>query len=480
VSLRLSLTLTYTILLTLTLASFGLVLYFMMRQNVEQEMDRRLRIRAQQVSATIWPQSDSLTAGDLTAASLDLSPLADLAAQTLYVQVLDRSGEVLATSDNLEGLSLPVQDAELQKAISDGPTMDNLQLGGAGKVRMLSSPIRAADGQIVGVLQVGQSRTAADDTMEALRLRLLMLGLGAVVVAGASGWLVADRGLRPLSLMAGKAKDFADRRNFAGRLQITRRHDEVGKLASTIDRLLETVEGTLGLHRQFLADTSHELRNPLLAIRTNLELLGRMPLGESRDECVREATHQVERMSRLVADLLLLARAESGQIIERRAVPLRPLLERAVGEARKRAAGQTVELCIENDVSVLGDGERLHQIFTNLLDNALRYTPPPGRIELSLRRENGWARVDVDDTGTGIATEHLPKVFDRFYQVDQRNGAGSGLGLAIVKHLSEAHGGTAVVQSQPGAGSCFTVRLPILGSERNAAASESLVEPPRT
>jgi signal transduction histidine kinase len=460
-SLRLRLTLTLSFLVALAFLCFGIVLYLMMLRNVESEMDRRLRIRSQQVTATIWPQLHSLTASEITGSRLDLSPLADLAARTLYVQVLDRNGRVLATSDTLKGTTLPVSPAELAHATLEGQTISDLNLGSEGNVRMLSSPIRAEDGQVVGVLQVGQSRSDIDHTMAALRMRLLALGVCGMLVAGLSGWIISHRTLRVLSVMSEKAKGFADHQNFGGRLNIQQR-DEVGRLALTIDQLLETVEATLSSHRQFLGDTSHELRNPLLALRTNLELLNRLPASESQ-ECLLEAQEQVERMSRLVADLLLLARAEAAQIIERRPVQLGSLLERVVTEGQKRSNGQVLELSVRNDCLVLGDDGRLRQIFDNLLENALRHTPPSGSIKLSLDRHDGWARVDVQDTGAGISSQDLPRIFERFYRADRRI-EGSGLGLAIVKHLSEAHGGLVSVESTYGHGSRFTVRLPVAAS----------------
>jgi signal transduction histidine kinase len=365
-------------------------------------------------------------------------------------------------SENVRSVFLPLPGVQSGGQLPGGGRIDEFKLGGEGTVRVLSSPIRNRNGQIVGVLQIGQSKAGVERALGALRLRLLMLGGVGIVVAGVSGWVIADRGLRPLSLISKRAKDFADRRDFSSRLEIKGRHDEVGELASTVDELLRTIEETLTRHREFLADTSHELRNPLLAIRTNLELLDRMSLDESRQECVQEATEQVERMSRLVSELLLLARAETNQIIDRKPVPLGPLLDHVISQSSKRGTGQTLESYLRDDAVVLGDRERLGQIFVNLLDNALRYTPAPGKITLSLRKEDSWAIVDVQDSGIGISPEDLPKVFDRFYRVSGRNQEGAGLGLAIVKHLSEAHGGKVTVQSSPGQGSRFTVELPIM------------------
>jgi heavy metal sensor kinase len=462
VSLRLRLTLTYSVLVALILAIFGTVLYARMRQNLEAEMDRRLQVRASQVELTIWPGTRSLTPDDLTAAKLDLSPLADLDAPNIYVQVLDRGGQVIATSDSLRGAALPVDAAGFAAALAGrralGEVVENDRA-----IRTLSVPITVGS-NVVGVLEVGQSREPLQDTMRGLRELLLLLGAAALLIAGLVGWLVAHRGLRALQTISAEAATIAAQRNFTRRLRLGSRSDEIGQLARTFDTLLDTVEDTLRTHREFVADTSHELRNPLLAIRTNIELLDRLTDRGQRAECRREAREQIERMSRLVADLLLLARVEAGELVEWRPVLLNALLQRVACEATERATGQQVQLRAPEPIECLGDEDRLLQIVTNLVDNALRHTPPGGTVTLGARQHEGWVRLTVEDTGEGIGPEHLPHVFERFYRADRaraRATGGTGLGLAIVKHLTEAHGGWVMVESAPGRGSCFTVWLPL-------------------
>ncbi|MBI4499496.1 MAG: HAMP domain-containing protein [Chloroflexi bacterium] len=462
-SLRLRLTLTYSAFVGLTIAVFGLVLYTTMSQNLEAEMDQRLQIRADQVQLTIWPGTDSLTPEDLTSAKLDLSPLADLDAPGLYVQVLDRAGQVLATSESLRGAVLPTHPASLAAALEGKRVFSDITVGEGRGMRMLSVPI-VVESRVVGVLEVGQSRRPLQDTISDLRTLLLLLGAATLAIAGVGGWLVARHGLLPLRAISQQAADIAAQRDFRQRLHLAERRDEVGQLARTIDKLLETVQDTLRWHREFVADTSHELRNPLLALRTNLELIDRVADAEARAECVREARQQIERMSRLVSDLLLLAQVEAGQVIERRPVALRPLIESVARDAAQRADGQQVQIAGAEPLEILGDEGRLTQVLTNLVNNALRHTPPGGTITLRLGREDGWAYLAVADSGEGIAPEHLPHIFERFYRVEKpgaRAGHGTGLGLAIVKHLAEAHGGWVTAESELGRGSCFTVWLPL-------------------
>jgi two-component system OmpR family sensor kinase len=274
--------------------------------------------------------------------------------------------------------------------------------------------------------------------------------------------------LRPLQAISRQARRISEEQSFAERIPLATRRDEIGQLARTINDLLQTVDDLLRQHREFVADTSHELRNPLLALRTNLDILERIDDPEQRRECLDEAREQSERMTRLVSDLLVLARAESTQLIAADAVALGPLLEHVAESARRRAGGRTIQFEQSDPVTVRGDAGRVMQILTNLIKNAIEHTQPDGTITLSLRQTDGWACLAVRDDGEGIAANALPHIFERFYRADPHRRQGSGLGLAIVKHLAEAHGGRVSVESALGRGSCFTVWLPALTSMESA------------
>ena len=224
--------------------------------------------------------------------------------------------------------------------------------------------------------------------------------------------------------------------------------------------------------RQFLADTSHELRNPLTVIRGNLGLLRQDVDADNRVIAALEAEAEAARMSRLVDSLLLLARADAGQEVQHSPVRLDELVDQVVTRARTVADGRQLRLAGRAPATVRGDYDRLTQVLWNLVENALRYTPRGKAIELSLQRVGRKAVLVVADEGVGIAPEHLPHIFERFYRVDKarsRQSGGSGLGLAIVDYLVRTHGGTIEVTSVPGQGTRFTIRLP-LADEAPAAA----------
>lgn len=485
-SLRLRLTLTYGLLLVLVVAAFGSVLFFSMSQALQQEMDRRLEVRAGQVQLALWHGAPPASLDAISSSTLDLSPLGIQSAQSLYVQIVAPDGVVRARSTGLQAAALPVERLSFQDALSGRRAFNDVVVGGNHPVRILSVPIAvggsivgepiAVGRSIVGVLQVGQSQEPLRQTMEDLGILLLVLGGAAVAVAVLFGWAVARSALLPLKTMAQRAADIAAQGEFRNRVGPVAQRDEIGQLAMTVDHLLETVEQMFRKHQEFVADTSHELRNPLLAVRANLELLPRAGDAEAQAECLAEAAEQVERMSRLVNDLLLLARSEAGEMIQRRPFSLRPLVDRVVQAARHGAGERRVEVGPGGSPDVYADEGRVSEMLANLVDNAIRHTGRDGAIEVAIGREAEWALIKVTDDGEGISLEALPHIFERFYRAAGSASSatgGTGLGLAIVKHLAEAHGGRVTVTTELGKGSCFTLWLPV-ANER--APDESLVE----
>jgi signal transduction histidine kinase len=234
-----------------------------------------------------------------------------------------------------------------------------------------------------------------------------------------------------------------------------------------LNRLQETFES----QRRFIADASHELRTPLTAIRGNVDVLARQmerdgSSGDEVDETIDDLRRESERMRRLIEDLLLLARSETTKADEDRRVLVE--LEEVTGEAIRvgsaLARGQQLDLTVHSSATVIADRDRLFQVFLILIDNAIRYTPASGEVAVTSGIEGGSAVVRVADTGVGIAPEHLPHVFDRFYRADssrQRGSGGTGLGLAIARAIVERHGGAITIQSALGSGTTVTVELPL-------------------
>jgi two-component system OmpR family sensor kinase len=317
----------------------------------------------------------------------------------------------------------------------------------------------------VGVVLVGESRHLVDVTLRATRRLLLLAAAGAALASLVGGWWLTGRALGPVAEVTRVARRIAATGQFEQRLAVPPARDELGELTATFNEMLARLEKTFDHQREFLADVSHELRGPLMVIRGNLDLLKLdLPDGE-RQESAREATEELERMTRLVADLLFLAEVDAQEMVHHEPVALHEVVSEVWTRARELDAGAHELVVDRNDpLTVRGDRHWLGQVLWNLVENALRYTPAGGRVTLALSRHGPVAELMVADTGPGIAAEHLPRLFERFYRVDRtrsRQQGGTGLGLAIVQQVVQAHGGQVRVRSQPGEGSTFTIALPV-------------------
>lgn len=352
----------------------------------------------------------------------------------------------------------------------------------AGAISAPSTPLTMKS---VTVL-VAESLRPVDDTVNALLLiTLAASGLG-LLLAATAGLAVARRALRPLDRMTATAQAIAagGDRALDRRLNLPGRGDEIGRLATTFDHMLDRIQATIAERvrsetrlRQFAADASHELRTPLAAMSgyTEVLLMGGKDDPETAVHALRQMDRELGRMNRLVADLLTLARLEAGLPLHTQALPVDPLLDGLAEETRLLAAraGRDLAIAIASPpagadvLTVRADPDRLHQILLNLLHNAVKFTPNGGRITLHAARRNGTVAISVTDTGTGIAAEELPLLFERFYRSDQArargdgaDAGGAGLGLAIAQGLAQAQRGHIEVASTSGSGSTFTVILP--------------------
>jgi signal transduction histidine kinase len=317
-----------------------------------------------------------------------------------------------------------------------------------------------------GYIETVTSLSNLDASMQTFRLALLFIGIIGTVAALMGARLVAGRALQPVSKIILAAQTISHSRDFSHRLESSPTKDELGGLTGTFNEMLQNLEEAYLAQQRFVSDASHELRAPLTAIRGNLELLRRqrnMP-EEEREEAFSEAERETERLTRLVADLLVLARADSGINIRHNTVDLDEVVLEAFKEAKKLAQGHSIELKELEPVQLAGDRDRLKQLVLILLDNALKYTPESGQVSLSLKNSDGIAHLTVSDTGVGIAEKELPLVFERFYRADPARGrdpGGTGLGLPIARWVVQQHGGSITLDSTLGKGTTVSVALPV-------------------
>lgn len=387
-----------------------------------------------------------------------------LESPALYVQIADDDGKVIITSASLGGRQMPLDDAVRTAALAGRETSQVLSLG-SGQVMQLSAPLRNGD-EVVGVLQVAQPLHGVEQTLRVLLTGLAVTALVAVIAGVRGGIWIARRALRPVEEIAHTARQIVRASDLKRRVTDIPSADELGELTTTINEMLERLEQLFTAQRRFVADVSHELRTPLTAMRGHLELMVRGITREGVDQSasLADLLREVNRLSRMANDLLLLAQAEVGIQLRRSPVQLDELVLEVVRELRPLAEGVTLRPELHEQVAIEGDRDRLKQALLNLVANALQHTPPDGSVTVALCRNRQMVALQVRDTGPGIAPEDLPHVFERFYQADRtraRRGSGAGLGLSIVQWVAEAHGGCVAVESSPGSGTTFTIELPL-------------------
>jgi two-component system OmpR family sensor kinase len=298
-------------------------------------------------------------------------------------------------------------------------------------------------------------------------------GMIAFLLSLLLGNILLERALRPIESIASAASQITTGDDLSRRIPYNGPPDELGQLTEVFNATLGRLEDLFQVQRRFVADVSHELRTPLTVIQANADLIRRYGADPDSLEAIASET---KHMTRLIGDLLMLAQADAGELpILQENVELDTLVLDAYNRARVLDQnGATVELGRFEPVRVSGDEDRLKQLVLNLVSNAVKYTPAEGRVTLSVWPEGNKALIAVADTGEGIPPEDLPHIFDRFYRVDKaraRKQGGAGLGLSIAQWIAESHGGRIAVESAPGVGTTFTVRLP-----RLIAPPESLRE----
>jgi heavy metal sensor kinase len=485
-SLRFRMTGWYVLVLALTFVLSGLVVYRLTGQALRGDLDDLLEVRAEGIAASIdtfWTveAQAALKEGRSLASTgkvdnLDFQRIAarwveerikDPVLVDIVVQLFGTGGELIASSQSVPGATLLPFDAlatflspssRFLNIFSPGPT------GETTRFRALTYPV-AEEGRLAYVIRVLSPLDAVEAPLRALRLILFLILPATVVLSGAvSAWL-AGRGLRPVSRMIDAARDISAE-SLQVRLAVPKTRDELSRLAETFNDMLERIEQSFSFQRQFWEDVAHELKTPLAIMKGEIEVALKSGQSPQDDRDVLTSNlEEVEHLIRLIDKMLTLARIDRGGApMEMRDVDLSGLAGRAAEEFRAMAEEKGIELGFAGpeDVRVRGDEARLRSLFYILLDNALKYTPAGGRVGVEIGREGPWAKLVVSDTGPGIGEDDLPRIFERFQRAGRAAEAGGfGLGLSIAKAVAESHGGRVEVRSRVGAGSTFSVLLPL-------------------
>ncbi len=456
-SLRLRLTLLYSAILALTLIAFSAALYF-----------TAARVTFAAVKETLANEAQRLIASRDFRLNYIGYRAGRFSDPQTYIQTVRADGQVADRTSNLGDFVLPLS-ADGWQTCKQGQPWSEIVSTEDGRLLVYSRPV-GGQGQVEGVLQVARSLVEYDQSLNTLRGLLLSGSLLATLTTFGLGWVFAGAALRPINRLTQTAQAIGAERDFDRRVSHAGPNDEVGRLTTTFNAMLTElqsayrhVEQSLHTQRRFVADASHELRTPLTTMRGNLGLLERQPPINAADRAavIADTVEECDRLIRLIQNLLVLARADSGLALRKEPIPLKPFIEDL---CRRQAMLLTSERTIrcENvlEVSILGDRDALKQVLLILLDNALKYTPPHGAITIATAAD-GRVAIHIRDTGQGIPPDALPHIFERFYRVEtSRTRVGAGLGLAIAKELVEAQDGALTVESQLGQGSQFTVTLP--------------------
>jgi two-component system, OmpR family, heavy metal sensor histidine kinase CusS len=379
--------------------------------------------------------------------------------------VFEASGNVLERTEELAADSVP----PAPKVLPGERRFEDLSLPFVGRQRVLDAGVYLA-GRDFAVCFLAPLEDVDRELAELLEVLGVALP-AALLLAAALGYLLARKALEPMDQLRRQTEEItADRLD--RRLPVAHPSDELGRLTRTINAMIARLEQSFREVRRFTADASHELRTPLAVLRTEAEVALNKPLSATdNQQLLGSILEECERLTRLTDQLLTLAREDAGGAgpVVRATIDLPALVLGAAETMRALADARGVTLHAEADgpLPVWGDEARLRQVFYNLVDNAIKYTPPGGRVEVAVARQDGAAVVRIRDTGIGIPAEHLPRVFDRFYRVDKarsRAEGGTGLGLSIAHSIVAAHDGHIELTSTPGEGTTCIVTLPLTPS----------------
>jgi two-component system OmpR family sensor kinase len=452
------------------------LLYLVVARALYQTADRSVKTKAYllaKVISTHWDRHGRWDADSLEAVIKDIRATGferGIVEQGMYVQILERSGRILYRSPNLVDRVMPFDSASLA-----GPFFSEASVLAASldissstvhHLRILTLPFRKHSPHALFV-QIGYYPEEIEWTLRGVRDSLLLLSPAALLLACLAGWTMTKKRLRPIGRIA-EAVQRIGAGDLSQHVEASPGRDEIGRLVEGFNEMTSRLNTTFAGLRRFSEDTSHELRTPLSIMKGEAEvMLKRVREPEEYQRALRSIVEEIDFITKVMEGLWILSMGESGGIVpELQPIDLAGLLRRVDEEAKLLAQGKGINITLgkTEEVTVTGDERWVRQLLLNLIDNAIKYTPPGGRITLSMEKTQGSARLLIEDTGIGIPEGSLPRIFDRFYQVDKvkaRAVGGCGLGLSICKWIVDAHGGAIEVSSRLECGTKISVQLPL-------------------
>ncbi len=454
--LRVQLVLWTVTLEAILLLVFALILVFALQNSLSQQIDETLRLSAAQMNAVVDVALDN----GVSRYEIPAEDTAALRGRGVMVWILDPSGTIVATVGEAADIPLPVS-LPLPGTFADTLLSDD-QAG-----RLFALPLQEGN-RAFGTLVLATSLRSVQTFMRDVLLSLAIALPLVLMLSAAGGLFLANRALSPVASITATVRHIsAD--DLSQRIHLNTQDDEIGQLANTFDAMLERLQNAFQRERQLTSDVSHELRTPLGLLKTQLSLARSRPREAAELlQMMRDMEDDVDRMTRLVEQLLTLARLEQRGIQHQADVDVSLVVEAVISQFQGQATAHRINLTLtcpqQVNVTVKGETEALFQVFANLVENAIKYTEPDGFVGIEIVRLWDEISVAVINSGEGIAPEHLPHLFERFYRADSaraRQTGGFGLGLAIANALVQSHHGSITAASQPGHQTTFTVTLPV-------------------
>ncbi len=461
-SIRIRLTIWYGGGLALIMILFASALYIVMSRALQDQLDRSLEEAALAANRSLEEHrfGPFLLLDDMA------QTFPELALIDKFFQIFGPQGRVTLQSANIKTRNIPLSQTALQANLQGRAIFETVRFHDEIPIRLLSFPIRRGE-NLVNILRVGASLRPLEEMLSRLVFVLLIGSPLAVVVSMLGGWFLAGRALRPVDTITLAAQRIAGG-DLTQRIETTSK-DEIGRLASTFNDMISRLESSIRQIRQFSADASHELRTPLTITKGETELALRKPRSpEVYREALESNLEEIDRMSRIVEELMFLSRADLGEVkVASDPVQLDALIQEIQLQAMVLGKDQEIETTLGQvePLQIRGDEWRLRELLLNVVDNAVKYSSPGGTVQISLTQYHGMAKIMVQDHGIGMTPDEQRFVFNRFYRTDAARAhaqKGTGLGLSICKWITEAHHGTIEVTSSFGQGSCFTISLPLI------------------
>lgn len=479
-SIRWRLTAWYSGILFITLLVFSLAVYGFVHLYTYDELKSKMQQQYNKISPVL-----TISENGSLAVTPDRSSKQRMEEADFYVQSYTYHNRLTWRSDNMRLRGLEFEVAEPSKA-EKNRGFKKMHVGGYPFFVYQDFVVNESN-QVVGWLQVGAYTGTAEKTLERLRSILISGSLATLIIASTLGLFLARKSMKPIQKVADAANQIQKGTDLSVRIEYDGPQDEIGRLIGTFNGMLARTEGfykelddAYAAQRRFVSDASHELRTPLTTIRGNVDLLHKIWTGSPSErpdldeeairqisvEAVGDISDEAKRMTRLVTDMLSLARADTGQTFEKDPIALQPLIEEVVRRASflpREAEWHTGNLAVLNGVYVEGNRDYLQQMLFIFIENGFKYTPE-GEVRLDVILYKGQVGIRFSDTGIGMDKDEIPHIFERFYRADQSRGIteGTGLGLSIAKWIIEVHGGSVEVVTKRGEGSTFIVWLPII------------------